>query len=115
MPVRRGEVYFVDLDPTVGREMGGGKRRPVVVLSINDINRKPLVVTVVPGSTTASTFRNVVKVAPVPANGLSKHTYFQCHQIRAIDQSRFSPSPVGYLSSAEMARIEDAVRFCLGL
>jgi hypothetical protein len=31
--MRRGEVYFVDLDPVVGREQGG--RRPVVVLSID--------------------------------------------------------------------------------
>ena len=50
MPIERGQVFFVDLDPVMGREIGGQKVRPVVVLSINDINSKPLVVTVVPGT-----------------------------------------------------------------
>ena len=36
--VRRGEVYMVCLDPVFGREMGGFKPRPVVVVSIDDIN-----------------------------------------------------------------------------
>jgi len=51
MPVERGEIYFVFLDPAFGREMGGYKTRPVVVFSVNDINKQPLAVTVVPGTT----------------------------------------------------------------
>jgi mRNA interferase MazF len=39
---RRGEIYFLDLDPARGREQAG--RRPVLVLSIDAINRLPLVV-----------------------------------------------------------------------
>lgn len=65
--IRRGEVYFVHLDSAFGRELGGYKTRPVVVLSINDINQKPLVVTVVPGTSYKGqqiTFRNVVRVDP---------------------------------------------------
>ncbi len=46
--IRRGEIYFVDLDPIRGREQAG--RRPVLVLSIDAINRLPLVVTVVIGT-----------------------------------------------------------------
>ncbi|MGA2616820.1 MAG: type II toxin-antitoxin system PemK/MazF family toxin [Thermoguttaceae bacterium] len=118
MPIRRGQVFFVDLDPTVGREIGGHKLRPVVVLSINDINSKPLVVTVVPGTKAADkpvSFRNVVVVDPTPDNGLAVHTIFQCHQIRAIDHSRFGLRPVGSLSPADLTRVEDAVKFSLGL
>ena len=47
MPVQRGEVYFVDLNPAIGREQRG--RRPVVVVSRDSLNRLPLVVVVVPG------------------------------------------------------------------
>jgi mRNA interferase MazF len=43
--IRRGEIYFVDLNPTKGREQAG--RRPVLVLSVDAINKLPLVVTVV--------------------------------------------------------------------
>jgi mRNA interferase MazF len=51
MPIRRGEVYFVDLNPSVGREQQG--RRPVVVVSNDTLNGMPLVVTVVPGTSRA--------------------------------------------------------------
>ena len=89
------------------REIGGDKRRPVAVLSINDLNRKPLVVTVVPGTSAAKphAFRNVVFVAPSPTNVLSLHTNFQCHQIRAIDHGRFPSRPAGRL-----ARVPPAAR-----
>ena len=44
MAVQRGEIYLVNLNPTQGREQAG--RRPVLVLSVDAINRLPLVVTV---------------------------------------------------------------------
>src|SRR5208337_4952949 len=72
MPILRSEVYFVELGPTRGKELDL-KRRPVVVVSTNDINRKPLVITVVPGKThkpQKQVFRNEVKVEPSPDNGL---------------------------------------------
>jgi mRNA interferase MazF len=46
--VRRGEIYFLNLSPAPGREQAG--TRPVLVLSIDPINRLPLVVTVVVGT-----------------------------------------------------------------
>ena len=118
MPINRGEVFFVDLDPVLGREIGGNKSRPVAVLSINDINVKPLVVTVVPGTKAADKpvhYRNVVVVAPTPTNGLAMETIFMCHQIRAIDHRRFTSPPVGRLSGEDVLRIEEAVKFSLGL
>jgi mRNA interferase MazF len=44
MPVQRRDIYFVNLNPGQGREQAG--QRPVLVLSIDAINRLPLVVTV---------------------------------------------------------------------
>lgn len=46
--IHRGEIHFVDLNPTKGREQAG--QRPVLVLSIDAINKLPLVVTVVVGT-----------------------------------------------------------------
>ena len=40
MTVQRGEIYFVNLNPVQGREQAG--QRPVLVLSIDAINRLPL-------------------------------------------------------------------------
>jgi len=48
MPIQRGEIYFVNLNPVEGREQAGN--RPVLILSRDAINRLPLVVTVVVGT-----------------------------------------------------------------
>lgn len=56
MAVQRGEVYFVNLNPVQGREQAG--RRPVLVLSVDAINRLPLVVTVVVGTKGESVTRD---------------------------------------------------------
>lgn len=117
MLIHRGDVFFVRLEPTKGREIND-KRRPVVVVSINYINSKPSVVTIIPGTrwtATKKTFMNEVRVDPTPTNGLSDPTLFLSHQIRAIDQSRFDQGLAGRLSSQELARIEKAVGRCLGL
>jgi mRNA interferase MazF len=115
--VERGQLYFVYLDPVFGRELGGYKVRPVVVLSINDINSKPLTVTVVPDTTAGAKpvhFRNIVVVEPSPENGLTAPTIFECHQIRALDQGRFTSRLVGRLSVEDLRSIEKAIKYSLG-
>jgi len=115
MAIRRGEVYFVNLNPVKGREQAG--TRPVAVLSIDTINRLPLVVTVVVGTkgeNIARDFRTNVRLAP-PETGLPMETVFLCFQLRSLDPSRFPDWAAGRLTPDALARIEDTVRFCLGL
>ena len=115
MAILRGEVYFVDLGRPEGHELG--HEHPVVVLSINDINRKPLVVVVVPGTSlkAGKPIRpNEVLISPSPTNGLTKDTLFQCHQIKSLDHGRFQRDPAGVFASPEMDQIERTVRYCLG-
>lgn len=117
MEVQRGQIYYVYLDPVFGRELGGFKMRPVAVLSIDDINRKPLTITVVPGTSAGSKpvhFPNVVVVQPSAANGLTSATIFECHQIRALDRGRFTSRLVGNLSPRDLSLLEEAVKFNLG-
>ena len=118
MPINRGEIYFISLDPAIGMEIGGNKSRPAVVLSINDINRKPLTVTVVPGTKAGdkrTDYRNAALISPSPSNRLAFDTIFQGHQIRAVDHVRFVKGPIGCLSDREMTAVENAVRYSLGL
>jgi mRNA interferase MazF len=113
--IKRGDVYFVDLNPTRGREQSG--RRPVLVLSVDAINELPLVVTVVVGTKGENVPRDFptnVRVS-VAESGLPMETVFLCFQIRSIDPGRFPEDPAGKLSRAILERIEDAVRHCLGL
>jgi mRNA interferase MazF len=115
MPIQRGEVYFVNLNPIRGREQAG--QRPVLVLSIDAINRLPLVVTVVVGTKGENITRDYptnVRLSPAES-GLPMETVFLCFQLRSLDPTRFTGPPVGHVSETAMRRIEEAVRYCLGL
>ena len=119
--ISRGHVYFVDLDPTRGREQAG--RRPVLVVSSDAINRQPLVVTVVVGTDA----RNVPRDYPTNVRasaketGLPRDTVFLCFQIRSLDPSRFRdprtglPAPAGVMPAARMAEVEEALKLVLAV
>jgi mRNA interferase MazF len=115
MTVQRGEIYFVNLDPVLGREQAG--KRPVLILSVDEINKLPLVVTVVVGTKGANVRKDYptgVRVSP-EESGLPLETVFLCFQIRSLDASRFLQAPIGMLNRAKMDEVETAVRYCLGL
>ncbi len=115
MIIKRGEIYFVNLNPIKGKEQSG--IRPVLVLSIDAINQLPLVVTVVVGTKGENIQRNYptnVRVSPLES-GLPLETVFLCFQIRSLDQNRFSTQPSGKLSEEKMEEVEIAIRYCLGL
>ncbi len=117
MAILRSELYFVELGPTRGRELDT-KRRPVLVLSVDEINGLPLVVTVIPGGTRGAgkrVFPYEVKVTPSPTNGLKYPTLFQCFQIKALDHSRFNEAPIGTIDDEDLEKIEEVVKRCLGL
>jgi len=115
MSAQRGEIYLVDLNPARGREQAG--RRPVLVLSVAAINRLPLVVTVIVGTKGENVTRDYptnVRVSP-GESGLAMETVFLCFQIRSLDPSRLVGHAVGELSGDALAKVEKAVRYCLGL
>lgn len=115
MPIERGEIYFVNLNPVKGREQAG--QRPVLVLSIDSINRLPLVVTVVVGTKS----ENIIRDYPTNArlspeeSGLPQETVFLCFQMRALDSRRFPDRPAGRISGTTLKKVEETVRYCLGL
>jgi mRNA interferase MazF len=113
--MRRGEVYFVNLDPAQGREQHGV--RPVLVISVDAINSKPLVVTVVPGTDGANVPRDYPTNVRVPPDdsGLPRETVFLCFQAPALVHGRFPQSSAGEVSGAWMQQVEAALRYSLGL
>ena len=114
MAIERGEIYLVNLNPVHGREQAG--RRPVLVLSVDAINRLPLVVTVVVGTKGENVARDYptnVRV-PLAESGLPMETVFLCFQLRSLDASRFAGPPAGKAAGAILEKVENAVRYCLG-
>lgn len=113
--MRRGEIYFIDLEPIVGREQGG--HRPVLVVSSDRVNSRPLTVTVVPGTDGANVRWNYPHSVRVPAAaaGLPMETVFMAFQIRSVDPSRFAGPPDAVLPREWMVKVEAALRYTLEL
>jgi mRNA interferase MazF len=115
MAILRGEIYFVDLNPVQGREQAG--RRPVLVISIDAINHRSLVVTVVVGTSGQNIPKDYPTNVRVPSeeSGLPAETVFLGFQVRSLDQTRFPRHCAGRLSTPYLTLVEQAVRYCLGL
>lgn len=119
--ISRGQIYFVDLSPTRGREQAG--RRPVLVVSADLINRQPLVVAVVVGTDARNVPRDYPTNVRVPAaeSGLPIDTVFLCFQLRSLDPARFLDRvsrqlrPAGVLPEPRMTEVDRALRLVLDL
>lgn len=119
--ISRGDIYFVNLDPTKGREQTG--YRPVLVVSADAINQQPLVVTVVVGTDAKNVPRDYPTNVRVTARetGLPRDTVFLCFQTRSLDPSRFfdpktkRPFLAGTLPQLRMKEINEALKLVLSL
>lgn len=107
--MKRGEIWWVNLDPTVGSEIE--KRRPCVIVSNDSANRAQSRVQVAP-MTSAQPARVYPWEARVTLNGRTSKAL--ADQIRTVSKTRLV-SLAGAANAAEMAALEDALRFQLGL
>jgi mRNA interferase MazF len=79
--MKRGDVYWVNLDPTVGSEVK--KRRPAMIVSPDEVNHALPVVIVAP---LTSTMRAWPTRTEVVLN--SRRSQVMLEQIRAVDKAR---------------------------
>ena len=114
--VRRGFIYWVDPGQAKGSEILGP--RPYLVLSINQIAYRFRVAIAIPGTTGLHAIkidsRVTVRVS-AQETGMKADSVFLCHQIRVLDLSKFDVNPAGTVSPVTLEKIENAVKFCLGL
>jgi mRNA interferase MazF len=82
----RGEVWFVNLDPTKGREQAG--KRPALVLSVDQFNRGPAeLVVIIPITSKAKGVPLHVAVVP-PEGGLTQSSFIKCEDVRSVSKER---------------------------
>lgn len=106
--MRRGEIWWVEFDPSVGSEIR--KTRPAVIVSNDAANRNLARVVVIP--LTSNTGRQFPGEAIVLVGGQSSKA--MADQIMAADKSRLK-SQLGALSKSDMLAVEDAIKVHLGL
>ena len=107
-----GEIYWVNLDPTIGDEIK--KRRPVIIL--NGGHDKHLKLAIVVPVTAWSPYWDenpyFVTLEPNSKNGLSKKSSVDCFQIRAISHNRFLKK-IGNISNDESNLIRKSIALIL--
>ncbi len=109
----RGDVWLVELDPTVGHEQA--KLRPCAIISVDTYNNGPANLIVILPLT--SKFRPIpwyVAVMP-PEGGLTKPSYVICDQVRNVSVKRFEGTVLGSLSFRTMKEIDQRVAMLLNL
>lgn len=82
MLVKRGEIYYCDLSPTVGSEQGG--IRPVLIVQ-NNVGNKFSPTTIVVPITSKLTKANIPTHVEIP---LEKDSIAMLEQIKVIDKCR---------------------------
>ena len=106
--MKRGEVWWVEFDPSVGSEIR--KTRPAVIVSNNAANRNLLRVVVIPLS--SNTSRVYPGEALITVDG--KPGKAMADQIMAADKIRLK-TQICTLSKADMLALEQAILVHLGL
>ncbi len=115
LPLLRGDIYLVNLDPIIGKEIG--KARPAVIIQ-NDIGNKFSPVTII---APISSVKEIIKPLPITIflekgeGGLNEESYVDCGQIRTIDKDRRLITKFGSLSKSKMNEIDKALKISLSL
>ncbi len=109
--MKRGEIYFANLDPTVGSEIR--KKRPVLIVSNNANNKAASTVTIVPITSNTNKVYPFEVLMETKDCGLPKLSKAQCHQIRTISKIRIVGKAVGLANKEIMLKIKSALKLHL--
>ncbi len=111
--MRKGEVWLINLDPTIGAEIR--KTRPAVIVSEDAIGVLPLRV-IVPLTDWKERYAVapwMIAILPDEHNGLVKPSSADAFQIRSVSQERFVER-IGVLNSDRLEQILRAVQIVIG-
>lgn len=109
---KRGEIYIADLNPGFGREIR--KKRPVLIISTNELNQAlPTVITI--------PFTSIIPQNAGPdfvkfpnQKGLNEESLLVVNQLGTVDKIRLFKK-IGKISKQKMLEVEEAIKLVLGM
>lgn len=111
--IKRGDIYYADLNPVVGSEQGGV--RPVLILQNNIGNQhSPTVIAVAITSKAEKTAMPTHITLCGGSCGLPQESIVLLEQVRTLDRSRLRER-VGSLDEQTMTKINTALAISMGL
>lgn len=111
--IRRGEIWFVNFNPSVGTEIQ--KVRPAIVVQVDGLSKldRTIVVPITDWKPYFASYPWMIYLQPTEQNGLRKASSADALQVKSVDNSRFQ-NYIGRLHSADMDEIAAAIAFCVG-
>ena len=106
--MKRGDIYWVNLESTKGAE--NKKLCPCVIVSATPINKARHTIVVIPLSTSTKARPPLV----VGVHCLNRVATAICDQIRTVDKSQLV-KPVGQINLEDLETLEDGLRQVLSL
>jgi len=102
--MKRGEIWLVNLDPTIGSEIK--KTRPAIIVNSDDLGVLPLkvIVPITDWKNHYSIAPWMIKLIPNAQNGLPKLSSADCFQVRSVSEIRLIRN-MGSLNKDQMDEI----------
>jgi mRNA interferase MazF len=110
--MRRGEVWLINLDPTIGAEIR--KTRPAVIVNDDSIGILPLRV-IVPITDWKERYQVapwMIRIEPTTTNGLDKRSAADAFQVRSVSHQRFIRK-LGQLPDSTLEQVTQALAVVL--
>jgi mRNA interferase MazF len=111
--VKRGDVFYAELDPVIGSEQGGV--RPVLIIQ-NDVGNQhspTTIVAAITGQLTKAKLPTHVDLAG-RENGLAKNSVVLVEQVRTIDKTRLKEY-ICTLDKQIMEQVDQALLISMGV
>lgn len=111
--IKRGEIYFAQLNPVVGSEQGG--IRPVLVVQ-NDVGNQYSPTTIVLAITSQINKAKLPTHVELKAHsyGMERDSVILTEQIRTVDKTRLKQR-IAVLDETTMAKVNEALAISLEL
>ncbi len=111
--IKRGDIYYAELNPVVGSEQGG--IRPVLIIS-NDIgnSHSPTVIIAAITGRTQTKAKLPTHTEVKDVEGLDRDSIILLEQIRTIDKQRLK-NHMGTMPNNIMARVDKALAISLAM
>jgi len=111
--IKRGDIYYAELNPVIGSEQGG--TRPVLIIS-NDIGNRhsPTVIIAAITGKTQTKAKLPTHTEVKNFEGLDRDSIVLLEQIRTVDKKRLKQY-MGMMPTEAMARVDKALAISVSL
>jgi len=111
--MKQGEIWLIDLDPTVGAEMN--KTRPALIINDDQLGKLPLkvIVPVTDWKEHYSIAPWMIPINPSKQNGLVKKSSIDCFQIRSVSKDRLIKR-IGNISLSDVLQVQEGIIKVIG-